>query len=77
MWKWKIFRNHNGKQYQICQQEDLLLVLESSDHFFIQSVAMMVTQGKIQIDILARIELTRPAVESVCPPYVADNIRIL
>ena len=52
-------------------------MLESSDHFFIQSVAMMVTQGKIQIDILARIELTRPAVESVCPPYVADNIRIL
>ena len=24
-----------------------------------------------------RIELIHPAVESVCPPYVSDNIRIL
>ena len=35
------------------------------------------SRKKIQIDILAQIELTRPAVESVCPPYVSDNIRIL
>ena len=65
-----IFRNRNGKRYQICQLEDLLLVLESSDHFFIRSVAMMATQGKIQICFLSQLPVRRSNETIWCGPYL-------
>ena len=66
-----MFRNHNGKQYQICQLGDLLLVLESSDHFFIQSVGTMVTQGKIQIHLLLpKVPVRRSNGTLLCEPYL-------
>ena len=66
-----MFRNHNGKRYQICQLGDLLLVLESSDHFFIQSVGTMVTQGKIQIHLLLpKVPVRRSNGTLLCEPYL-------